>query len=323
MKNKLVTTTNNRQISTIVERLGQNPAAVYLAGLSESSRRPMAHALATVAEMLTGQADVLTVAWADLRFQHINLIRSQLAERYSVATANRTLSALRGTLEAARKLGQMTADDYQNAVDFKSIKGETIPAGRAIPPGELAALMDACSADQSAAGVRDGAIIALLYSCGLRRAELADLDLADFDQAANSLRVEGKGRKERLVYPAAGAAAALGDWLVIRGDGFGPLFTQIRKGGHVKANRLTTQAVYHILKERAAQAGIGDISPHDMRRTFVSDLLDAGADIATVQKMAGHANVTTTSRYDRRGEEAKRQAAGLLHVPYRRRPMVR
>jgi site-specific recombinase XerD len=90
----------------------------------------------------------------------------------------------------------------------------------------------------------------------------------------------------------------------------------IRRGGHLQWRQLTEQAVYHILSERAKRVGVKDISPHDFRRTFVGDLLDAGADIATVQRMAGHADVSTTARYDRRGEEAKRKAAGLLHVPY-------
>lgn len=301
--------------------IDRNPAAVYLAGLAQGSRRTMRGALDTIAGLLTnGQANAFGVDWAALRFQHTAAIRSKLSERYSAATANKMLSALRGTLKAAWRLGLMSAEDYQRASDIENVTGSTLPAGRALASGEIVALLEACAADSSPAGIRDGAIIALLRAGGLRRAEICALTVADYNPDAGTLVVRGKRNKQReLPVANGGAAEALADWLAVRGTEPGPIFCPINKGGRVTISTITTESIYVMLQKRAEQAGITALSPHDFRRTFVSDLLDAGADISTVQRLAGHANVTTTARYDRRGESAKRKAVELLHVPYSKR----
>jgi site-specific recombinase XerD len=304
-----------------LDRIDQNAAAMYLVGLSESGRYTMKHTLDLVAGMMTGEANALAFAWQELRFQHVTAIRSQLeGKRYKPATINKILAAVRGVLRSAWQAGQMSAEDYQKAVSVKSVKATTLPAGRELQSGEISALMEACEDDRTPAGVRDAAVIGLMYAAGLRRAEVITLDLADYDQDTGRLTVRGKGNKERIAWLTDGAARALGDWLSVRGGVPGALFVPVNKGGRITAySRMTSKAVYNMLEKRAEQAGVKHFSPHDMRRTFVSDLLDAGADIVTVSKMAGHANVSTTAHYDRRPEDAKRKAAGMLHVPYRGR----
>lgn len=308
--------------------LDQNPAAVYLASLAPGSRRAMSDALEIIAGMLSsGQATARSMPWHQLGFAHTQAVRANLAERYAAATCNKMLSALRGVLKAAWRLGQMDAEAYQRARDVGSVTGETLPAGRSLSAGEIGALMEACLSDRlkngtmNPLGTRDAAILALLYGCGLRRAEVAALEVADWrrEEVGASLRVRGKRNKERLVPLVGGAAEALADWMEVRGAAEGPLFVPLRRGGHLQSGPITTQAIYKMLLGRAKQAGVASFSPHDCRRTFVGDLLDRGADIVTVQKLAGHANVMTTARYDRRGETVKRKAAELLHVPYRRR----
>ncbi|MHB1132671.1 MAG: tyrosine-type recombinase/integrase [Chloroflexota bacterium] len=299
-------------------RPDQPPAAVYLARLAPGSRRTVGQVLEAVARTLSaGQVGAAELDWAQLRHQHTAAIRAALAEKYAPATVNKALAALRGTLREAWRLGQMSAEDYRRAADLPGVKGSTLPAGRALDSGELRALFAVCGDDPTPAGARDAALLAVLYGGGLRRAEAIALDLGDYVPATAELHVRaGKSHKERLAYVPDGTARALAAWVARRGPWEGPLFWPIDKAGNMTARRMTAQAIFYTLRKRAAQAGVGAFSPHDLRRSFISDLLDAGADIATVQHLAGHANVTTTARYDRRGKLAKQQAAGLLDVPY-------
>ena len=286
--------------------LDRNPAAVYLASLRESGRRTQRTALDTIAGILTnGAAEALSCNWSAVRYQHAAAIRTKLAETYAPATVNKMLSALRRVLKEAWKLGYMSAEDYHRAASVGNVTGETLPADRELSRGEITGLMQACSQDPGPAGIRDAAIIALLYSAGLRRAEVVALDVEDYDPNTGQLVVKGKRNKERFAYPTGGASDAMADWMIIRGADPGPLLWPINKGGQMRNARLTTQAIYNMLVKRAQQAGIKKFSPHDLRRTFVSDLLDAGADIATVSKVAGHAKMQTTVRYDRRPEEVR------------------
>jgi integrase len=92
----------------------------------------------------------------------------------------------------------ISAEDYHRVAGVRNVRGSRLPAGRALTPGEVVALLDACAYDETAAGARDAAIIALLYGAGLRRSEAAALDLAHYDSTADELKVRGKGTRSGL-----------------------------------------------------------------------------------------------------------------------------
>jgi len=293
-----------------------HPAVVYLARLSPSSRRTMGQALRLIAGFF-GQSPG-TLNWAALRYQHCTAVRTKLMETRSPATANRVLAALRGVLTEAWRLGLLDADAFRNATDLQPVRGERLLRGRALSRRDLQKLFLVCFRDGSAIARRDAALIAVLYGGGLRRSEAVGLNLADYRPEKSVLVVRhGKGGKERAAFVTEGAKRALADWLVARGREPGPLFWPADGRGRPLRNRpMTPHAVALMLRRRASAARVERFTPHDLRRTFVSDLLDAGADMVTVQKLAGHANVETTARYDRRGEDAQRRAAELLCVPF-------
>lgn len=291
--------------------LTAHPAAVYLAGLGSGSVGTMRQALNAIAAILTsGRCDAYTLDWAALRYQHTAALRSALIQRYAPATANKMRSALRGVLREASRLGLMTAEDFARAADIKCIRSAPALRGRALDKSEVAALMKACALDPSPAGTRDAAAIAILRG-GLRRSEVVALEVKDFDPDTGALTIrQGKGGKDRTAYLPKSALAAVNDWLKVRGHVPGALLCPAHCG--IIIRHLSPEAIVRLLRSRQKAAGVEPFSPHDFRRTFISDLLDAGADIVTVQKLAGHASTATTAKYDRRGEAAKRRAVDLL-----------
>lgn len=303
--------------ATLVTAADRHPVAVYLARLAPGSRRAMGQVLDVVAGILSsGRVTAAALPWPALRYQHTQAVRAALAARYAPATANKALAALRGVLGECFRLGLVSAEDHARAADLRNVKGESAPRGRALKPGELVALFGACDAT-TAQGARDAAILAVLFGAGLRRAEAVALDLADFDSATGELRVRnGKGKKARTVWATNGARDALLAWLDVRGPQPGPLLLGIDKGETVRPGRITDGALYQIVARIQRAAKVKPWSPHDARRTYITSLLAAGNSIAVVQKLAGHASVNTTARYDRSDEDAKRRAAETLHVPF-------
>jgi site-specific recombinase XerD len=302
--------------------LETNPAAVYLAHLTKTGREGMKWSLDQVAKILTNDenADCFHVKWENVRFQHTSIVQAILAEKYSSATANHALCGLRGTMKRAWLLGLVSAEDYMRTVQVERVTGSTLLSGQQLTFQEIDALMKACAADRKKAGRRDAAILTVLYVGGLRREEVTKVKLSEYDPETGRLLVHGKENKQRNVYLMNEAGNAMADWLTVRGTAGEYIFTPILKNEKVNmrvVNPISPEAIFNICHKRGIEAGIV-FSPHDLRRTCVSDMLARGIDLATVSEYVGHNDPKTTLRYDLRNEERKKDAAAMLHIPYDR-----
>src|SRR5208337_548538 len=293
----------------------KNPARVYLAGLAKSGRRTVDAQLRGVAKMV-GAESIDSVPWHLLKHEHVVAIKTKALEMgRSPATVNLMLAGIRGAIRTAWNMKLISGEDLARIESVKGVKATTEPRGRRITSGELGAIMKAINSD-TPSGRRDAGIIALAYCGGLRRQEIASLRFGNVNDLGEELEItikSGKGRKDRVLFLNNGGADAVRDYLLVRGDSSGFLFWASRKSGQLLENsKMTDQAIYARIKRCAKVAGVKTLSPHDMRRSFVSDMLDNGVDISTVASMAGHSSVATTQRYDRRGDEAKKKAAKAL-----------
>ncbi len=211
-------------------------------------------------------------------------------EKASIA---RKLSTVRSFLKAAVRDGRLEASPAEGIPTPRVPK----PLPKTLTVDEIFALLDQIQQDDFAS-LRDRAILELLYAAGLRVSELVALDLADLDLSSRTVRVLGKGGKERMVPFGGKAAGALKTWLArsqpqrAKGPGGEAAFLNLRCG------RLTDRSVRRILDRRLREAAIfARLSPHALRHSFATHMLGSGADLRAIQELLGHASLSTTQRY--------------------------
>ena len=227
---------------------------------------------------------------------HLNRLKDEHGENLSKTTQNYHLIALRSLLK------------YLAKRDIKAMDSAKIELAKVARPqvtfldtGEVERILGAIDTS-TIAGLRDRAVIELLFSGGLRVSELADLDTDHINLDRREFMVRGKGQKDRPVFISDQAADWIGRYLASRKDNYKPLF--IHYSGSQNGlddgmyTRLTVRSVQRLVKRYAKAAGITkDVTPHTLRHSFATDLLTNGADLRSVQGLLGHANISTTQIY--------------------------
>ena len=235
--------------------------------------------------------DGAEVCVAAIDADHIRSYLTHLMKRATHATAQRHLAAIKSFFRHR----EVTAGTSNPARGLRSPRREKhLPA--ILRENEVAELIGERPAAGDRAGFRDRAMAETLYSTGLRIGELVALNWADLDIEMSMLRVRhGKGNKERIVPIGEPAIVALQAWqrnMPVASAPGGPIFTNLRGG------RITTRSVQNVVARLLARSGVQNrITPHGLRHSFATHLLDHGADLRSIQEMLGHTNLTTTQRY--------------------------
>jgi integrase/recombinase XerD len=213
----------------------------------------------------------------------------------SAGSAARTVVAVRGFHRFAVREGLAQVDP--SAAVRPPAPAKRLP--KALPLHDIERILDAAGAPGTALALRDRALLELLYATGARISEAVGLDVDDLDPEQGTVLLRGKGSKERIVPVGSYARTAVDGYLVrgrpalaAVGDGLAALFLNARGG------RLSRQSAWTVLAKAADRAGVtADVSPHTLRHSFATHLLDGGADVRVVQELLGHASVTTTQVY--------------------------
>ena len=295
--------------------ISRNPLTLYLARLAPSSQLTMRYVLQDAADRLGfEEINLEDIDWHLLQPEHVMALVAVLREDgYAPNTSSLYVNAVRGVMNEAWRISLISQEHLLKMRSVKATAGTRLSQGRNLRRTLIRALMDVCAAGPRPQGLRDAAVLGLLYGSGMRKSESVNLDLAQVNFAERSLRVTGKGNKELLKYAPAWAFAKLQAWLEFRreqlkegeqDDSF--LFNRIRRGSHITRERITKHAIYYIARQRGEQVGV-KIMPHDFRRSFITRVIEEH-DLSIAQKLAHHTNIQTTASYDVRDDNERRRA---------------
>ena len=229
--------------------------------------------------------------------QDLSAFASYLDDRGMAANSRtRVLVSVRRILRYAQEMGATDSDALEGLQTPKRVR----PLPRVLQPEETAALIEAAYSDDPL-GLRDTAMLEVLYGAGLRVSELVGLPLDGLDRRGGILRVVGKGGHERVVPLGELALSAIEDYL---DHGRGALLAKVDDRSHAlfvtrRGGAMTRQNFFALLRKLAVAAGIdrARVSPHVLRHAFATDLLEGGADLRSIQMMLGHADLSTTEIY--------------------------
>lgn len=288
-----------------------NPAQAYVLTLSAGqSRNKVIRILNSIAQAF-GYADLNVCPWHEMTYDRLLAYRTMQVEAgLAPASINLQLCTLRMVAKQAWLKRMMSLETYSAIRELKSVRGKRVSKGRALNTRETGKLLASLDLQQTPITVRDAAIIALAVGCGMRRAEIATLKLQNINHQTRVITILGKGNKERKVAPSDDVWCRLEDWLKVRGEeGCENVFVAVKKGDNIQPYwAITASAIYQLLKSRAGDSQVSAFTPHDLRRTFATRLLESGADINTVRQAMGHASIITTQRYDKRDEHRVEEA---------------
>ena len=293
----------------------QSPTGLFLSRLAISGRRPLRSQLNTVANLLNWpNEDAENHPFHTLSYSQIESIKHhRLDDGKSPRTVNILIFALKSIVKTGYLMGQVTESHWRQVQAIKRLPVNPSSRGQALANHGIYQLLTHCQQDIRNIGKRDNCIITIFLSTGLRRFEMANLQLADIDLTKKVLIVRsGKGKKPRKQPLSNLAIKAIQQWLTVRGLSDGHMFNPIWRDVIKPTKGLSSSAIYQVVTSRIKTANNLSLSPHDLRRTFITELLKNKVDLITTSKLAGHANVTTTQIYDKRDESVMRDAVDLL-----------